>query len=116
MRPSFMDFSEDRVLAQGHGRRRTAERHDVELDAREDKIYARRDPRAYGAQLYGSDVMVDEDTGLVEGNAGLAHEDATLGLQPLIGRQNNKADRGARRDAAVKFGRQDAEVHRSGLR
>src|ERR1700722_6062771 len=102
MRTSFMDFSEDRVLAQGHGRRRTAERHDVELDAREAKIPARRDPRAYGAQRFGSDVMVVEDTGLVECNAGLAHEDAKLVLHGLVGQQNNKADRGARPAAAVK--------------
>ena len=36
--------------------------------------------RAYGAQRFGSDVMVVEDTGLVECNAGLAHEDAKLVL------------------------------------
>jgi hypothetical protein len=34
----------------------------------------------------------------------------------LASRQNNKADRGARRDAVIKFGRHDAEVDWSGVR
>ena len=59
--------------------------------------------------------MVVEDAGLVECDAGLAHEDAELVLHRLVGRQHHEADRGARRDAPVEFGRHDAEVHRSGL-
>src|SRR5208337_2657385 len=56
-----MDFSEDRLNAESHGRRCAAERHDVELDAREDEVHARRDPRADRAQRLGCDVVVVED-------------------------------------------------------
>ena len=108
-----MDFSEHRLFAESHGRRCAAERHDVELEARKDKLDARRDPRADGAQRFGIDVEVVEDAGLVKRNAGLAHEDAKLVLHRLVGGQNNEADRGARGDAAVKLGRQHAKVDRS---
>jgi len=84
-----MDFSEDRLFTESQGRRCAAERHDIELDARENKVHARRDPRADGAQCFGRDVVVVEDAGLVKRDAGLANKDAKFVLHRLVGGQDD---------------------------
>ena len=92
---------------------------DVEFQARQDQIEARRDPRADRAQGFRIDVVVVEDARLIERDAGLRIEFAELVLHRLVGRQHDQADRGARgerRRRAATAARQDRSAGARGLR
>src|SRR5271154_5928656 len=108
---AFMDFVEHRRFAEGHRRRRAAERDHVELEARQNQRDARRDPRPNGAQGVGPYLGVVEDARLVERDAGQIDEGAELVLHRLVGRQNDEADRRAPAETAVELGGKNAEIN-----